>query len=460
MADGAYNMVWDNSTSSWVKLTSVSGVLTSPIEDGVVAGRYATVTASNALKVDGSAVTQPVSGTFWQATQPVSNAGVFAVQDSNLDGTIYADGYASLPSEGVCVGGKYDPDGTHPEFRYIRLTSDGHLLVSTGGINVLQVDNSSWTTSLNNIDINQVPAIVDNSGFVDGNTKLAMAGYIYDEVAGTALTENDVAAARIDAKRAQIGTIEDGTTRGRYATVTAANAVKVDGSAVTQPVSGTFWQATQPVSLASVPSHPVTNAGTFAVQVDGAALTALQLLDDTIIADDAAFTVGTTKVNMAGGYAVAHGANPDAADAGDAGAILMNRHRIPFMMGGHPNTVSAEYLSTGNITDDNILPAIAGGTKYVITAITVAASAANTTNATVRIGFGATAVPTQGATNADAVAKVVMSLPGIPPGGGAVKGNGGGIVGVGGDGEELRVTITNMASGNLTIVVDYYTIES
>lgn len=34
----------------------------------------------------------------------------------------------------------------------------------------------------------------------------------------------------------------------------------------TQAVSGTFWQATQPVSLASVPSHAVTNAGVFAVQ--------------------------------------------------------------------------------------------------------------------------------------------------------------------------------------------------
>jgi len=219
-------------------------------------------------------------------------------------------------------------------------------------------------------------------------------------------------------------------------------------------------QGTSAVSLTVVPEHPVTNSGTFAVQVGGAALTSLQLLDDTIIADDAAFTIGTTKVNMAGGYAVAHGANPDAADAGDAGAILMNRHRIPFTMGGHPNTVSAEYYSTGNITDDNILPAISAGTKYVITSITVSASAANTTNATVRIGFGATTVPAQGATNADAVAKVVMSLPGIPAGGGAVKGNGGGIVGVGGDGEELRVTITNMATGALTIVVDYYTIES
>jgi hypothetical protein len=35
----------------------------------------------------------------------------------------------------------------------------------------------------------------------------------------------------------------------------------VDGSGVTQPVSGTFWQATQPVSLATAPTTPVT--GTF-----------------------------------------------------------------------------------------------------------------------------------------------------------------------------------------------------
>lgn len=41
--------------------------------------------------------------------------------------------------------------------------------------------------------------------------------------------------------------------------------VPVDGSGVTQPVSGTFWQATQPVSLASVPTHAVTQSGTWTV---------------------------------------------------------------------------------------------------------------------------------------------------------------------------------------------------
>jgi hypothetical protein len=46
-----------------------SGTWSNRLTDGT---NTATVTASSALKVDGSAVTQPVSGTFWQATQPVS----------------------------------------------------------------------------------------------------------------------------------------------------------------------------------------------------------------------------------------------------------------------------------------------------------------------------------------------------------------------------------------------------
>jgi hypothetical protein len=79
--------------------------------------------------------------------------------------------------------------------------------------------------------------LADNAGFTDGTTKVQPTGFIYDEVAGTALTENDIAAARINVNRAQVSTLEDGSTRGRYATVSASNALKVDGSAVTQPIS-------------------------------------------------------------------------------------------------------------------------------------------------------------------------------------------------------------------------------
>jgi hypothetical protein len=47
----------------------------------------ALVSAAGALKVDGSAVTQPVSGTFWQATQPVS--GTFWQATQPVSGTFW-----------------------------------------------------------------------------------------------------------------------------------------------------------------------------------------------------------------------------------------------------------------------------------------------------------------------------------------------------------------------------------
>jgi hypothetical protein len=68
--------------------------------------------------------------------------------------------------------------------------------------------------------------------------------------------------------------------------------------------TGTDDAGTQRVTLATdidLPTGPVTNAGTFVVQIDGAALTALQLIDDPVFADDAAFTLTTSKTMVAGG---------------------------------------------------------------------------------------------------------------------------------------------------------------
>lgn len=150
--------------------------------------------------------------------------------------------------------------------------------------------------------------------------------------------------------------------------IASMTALKVDGSAVTQPVSGTFWQATQPVSLtsttitgtvavtqsgtwdevgindsgnsitvdapvatpvyvrlsdgasaistlpvslASVPSHAVTNAGTFAVQAaqSGTWTVDLGTTDNAVLDAIAAslagtLTVGSHAVTNAGTFAV------------------------------------------------------------------------------------------------------------------------------------------------------------
>lgn len=93
-------------------------------------------------------------------------------------------------------------------------------------------------------------------------------------------------------------------TNGTFPVTDSGGSLTVDAPVGT-PVfvrlsDGTNPISTLAVSLASVPSHAVTNAGTFAVQVDGAALTALQLIDDPVFADDAAFTLAASKVMMAG----------------------------------------------------------------------------------------------------------------------------------------------------------------
>lgn len=102
-----------------------------------------------------------------------------------------------------------------------------------------------------------------------------------------------------DGTNAQILSV---TSSGAINIADGGNSITVDGTVGVSgsvAVTGTFWQTTQPVSIASVPSHAVTNAGTFTIQENGAALTSLQLLDDTIISDNTAF--GSTKMVAVGG---------------------------------------------------------------------------------------------------------------------------------------------------------------
>lgn len=75
----------------------------------------------------------------------------------------------------------------------------------------------------------------------------------------------------------------------------------------------------------TVGSHAVTNAGTFAVQVDGSALTALQKIDDPVLVDDAGFTPAASSVMMAGFEA--DESSTDSVDEGDAGAARMTLDR-------------------------------------------------------------------------------------------------------------------------------------
>lgn len=124
-----------------------------------------------------------------------------------------------------------DVSGVH--YQYVKLvdgTADGSGKIAGDATNGLDVDVTRLSTE-----------IVDNAGFTDGATKLVPAGFIFDEAAGTALTENDAAAGRIDSKRAVVVAIEDVSTRGRRLVINSDGSINTtpSGTALT-PVSGAF----------------------------------------------------------------------------------------------------------------------------------------------------------------------------------------------------------------------------
>jgi len=156
-----------------------------------------------------------------------------------------------------------------------------------------------------------------------------------------------------------------------------------------------------------------------------------------------------------GGKAFDLGATPTAVAANDRVNAAFLRNGVQLVLGGNPNVITKNYQVTdadGAQTDADILGAVAAGTALVVTKISVAASAANTTNVSCRVGFGTANTPA-----ADA-AGVVLFHPGIAPGSGIVEGAGSGIIGVGASDQELRVTCDDPVTGSISIIVTYFTI--
>lgn len=163
-----------------------------------------------------------------------------------------------------------------------------------------------------------------------------------------------------------------------------------------------------------------------------------------------------------GAKAIAHGTNPTAVAAADRTDLYANRHGVLFTIGGHPNIITRTVHiadADGAQTNASIVGTINTGTKVAVTSIAVTLDSATTATGgvAVKIGFGATTIPADSTTGADGV---LLDHPGIAAGSGMVLGNGSGILGIGGDGEELRLTCEDPTGGNLAVTFSYYTIES
>src|SRR3990167_6031391 len=119
-------------------------------------------------------------------------------------------------------------------------------------------------------------SMTDDAAFTPGTTAITPMGAMFDDTSPDSVNEGDGGVVRMSGNRNLYVTIRDAAGNERGLNIDAGGGL-------------------------SVASHAVTNAGTFVVQVDGAALTALQLIDDVVYADDADWTDDTSKHVLVGG---------------------------------------------------------------------------------------------------------------------------------------------------------------
>lgn len=242
--------------------------------------------------------------------------------------------------------------------------------------------------------------VADNAAFVDGTTPVQPMGGILDEVAGVALTENDIAAPRIDSKRALVLTVEDEATRGQRLTVTAANAAKVDGSAVIQPVSAASLPlpagaATAAAQLADGHNVTVDNAagasavniqdGGNVITVDGTVNVDLNAGTNTneVVGDVAADAAAAGNPVGVGGQAetMADAAPGTRVSAdGDAVRMAADRDGAVYTHPHGPQTWSYHENSSSALTDATVHAAPGAGLSLYVTDIVVSTGAATAFN--------------------------------------------------------------------------------
>lgn len=230
---------WTVGVNNFPSTQTVNGTVTSNIGTGNLAGITNTVVVkadtlanqTNAFKVDGSAVTQPISGAVsvsnFPATQPISAVSLPLPSGASTS-ALQSTGNSSVASI----------DGKTPAL--------GQALAAGSVPVVLTAAQLTTLTPLSSVSITGTPNVnVTNSSIPVTGTffQATQPVSIASSVAVTGpLTDTQLRASAVPIS----GTVTANTGLSQPLTDTQLRASSV-------PVSGTFFQATQPVSLASVP---------------------------------------------------------------------------------------------------------------------------------------------------------------------------------------------------------------
>lgn len=197
------------------------------------------------------------------------------------------------------------------------------------------------------------PAHTDDAVFTVGVHEVTAIGGVYQS-SPDSVDDGDAGALRMTVDRLLMVQLKELAAGLEIPIKDNGNSITVDGPvtdaelrATPVPVSGTFYQATQPISAVSLPLP--TGASTEATLAD--IKTSVQLLDDLVATDDAAFAVGS-KVAPIG--AVMDDTGTDTVDEGDIGYLRMTSQRQLWTVVG---AISAGDNNIGNVDIASALPA-------------------------------------------------------------------------------------------------------
>jgi hypothetical protein len=271
-----------------------------------------------------------------------------------------ADNVELLPGSGGAILAADDIGGVHYQRVKVTWGADGSVndasaaaplpVVQTGTLNVGTVTTVTTVAAVTAIS-NALPAGTNNIGDVDVLSLPALAAGTNNigdvDILSIAAGDNNIGNVDVvtlpalpagnnnigDVDVASLPALAAGTNNIGDVDVLTVPADPFGANADAASATGSISAKLRFIASTGIPitgtvtvgSHAVTNAGTFVTQENGGALTALQLLDNTIFVDDAAFTIGTSSVSMMG--ATVDEASTDSADEGDAVAIRATADR-------------------------------------------------------------------------------------------------------------------------------------
>jgi hypothetical protein len=254
---------------------------------------------ANGLKVDGSAVTQPVSGTFWQTTQPVSGTFWQVTQPVSASALPLPSGASTSALQTTGNSSLSSIDGKTPALGQALAAASVPVVLTAAQLTTLTPPSTLTVTqgtgSNLHVAVDSLPALPTGTNSIGSVT-------VSNFPSTQAVTQSGTWNVGLSSGANTVGKVDQG--------VGGASAWKVDGSAVTQPVSaaslplpsGAATAAKQPaLGTAGTASSDVITiqgiASMTALKVDGSGVTQPVSAVSLPLPTGAATAAGLTTIN-------------------------------------------------------------------------------------------------------------------------------------------------------------------